>query len=91
MRIKDMVCYIRREELVNIIDKENKTWSKKKLLDIICNYEKFSVAQYQWILSNLKYIFKYSKNYSKYVCKIVSFKLEEDKLVSRHYTNMGLS
>jgi len=85
MKIKNLELVLTRYELINLIENENpdknSDWSKEKLLYIICNFENFSVKQYEWILSKVKYIINHNNKYKNFRKKFNHFDLEDYTLI----------
>jgi hypothetical protein len=69
MVIKNKELELTKDELIDMIKNDNPDrhdWSKDILLDIICRFEFFSIKQYKWILSKVKYIVNHNKKYSNF-------------------------
>ena len=80
MKILNMDLCLTRDELYQMIENHNpekNDWSREKLLGIIRNFDNFSVKQYEWINSKVKYIITHNDKYKHLRKKFISFDLKD--------------
>ena len=78
MRIDNMELILTRTELYDLIKNDNpdtSDWSKDILLKIISRNFNFSVKQYEWINSKVKYIINHNDKYKIFRKKFKSFNM----------------
>ena len=80
MILENLNLELTKDELISMIKDDNPDstdWSKEILLNIINSYRNFSVKQYDWILSKIKYIVNHNDKYKSYKKKIKNFSIEK--------------
>ena len=78
MRIDKMELILTRTELYDLIKNDNPDspdWSKDTLLKIVSRNYYFSVKQYEWINSKVKYIINHNDKYKIFRKKFKSFNM----------------
>jgi hypothetical protein len=81
MKIQNMSLILTRTELYDLIKNDNtdtSDWSRDTLLRIITRYDNFSVKQYEWINSKVKYIINHNDKYKNFRKKFKSFELSDE-------------